>query len=83
MSFSDNCWGNFMFNHQGFWRGYIDKGVMSDGNDCACTCRENIHCIGFSFRDDQQRCYVYEGHFKEKVEDANSKAYFNSGNDYS
>ena len=76
-----------MFSHQGFFYGDIPKGVMSEENDCACTCRKNKDCIAFNFRNDNQKCYVYEdrSNLDDKVDDTNSNAYIatNGGNNYS
>ena len=83
----EECLGAFLFSHQGYFNGYILKGVMSDENECACTCRENKDCIAFSFRNDNQKCYVYEdrSNLDDKVDDTNSNAYIttNGGNNYS
>ena len=77
-----------MFSHQGHFRnGFILKGVMNDENDCACTCRENEDCIAFNFRNDNQKCYVYEdrSNLDDKYDSTTGNAYIkiNGGNNYS
>ena len=42
-----------------FKNGWIDKGEMSSASKCACACDENIDCVAFGFRDDNQKCYFY------------------------
>ena len=42
-----------------FKNGWMDKGEMSSASKCACACDENIDCVAFGFRDDNQKCYFY------------------------
>ena len=71
--------GNFKLVISGgyFKNGYIDKGEMSSASKCACACDENIDCVAFGFRDDNQKCYFYVdvSDLKEQVVDVAANNY--------
>ena len=75
-----------MFSHQGYFGGFISKGVMSDENGCACTCRGSENCTAFNFHEISNDCYVYEdvSNLNEKYDEAFNNAYIkkSSGNNY-
>ena len=60
-----------------FTNGWIDKGKMSSASKCACACDENIDCVAFGFRDDNQKCYFYVdvSDLKEQVVDVAANNY--------
>ena len=84
--FSGQCLGDFVFSHKGYFKGFISKGVKSDENDCACTCREDKKCIAYDFQGTSKNCFVYEdvSNLNEKIDEANTNAYIkdNIGNNY-
>ena len=50
---------------------------MSSAGDCACACNENLDCVAFGFRDDNQKCYFYVdvSDLKEETPDAMANNY--------
>ena len=78
-----DCLGHFTLAISGgyFKFGHIDKGVMSSKSKCACACNENINCVVFGFRDDNLKCYHYEGVsiWNQQTVDANVNNYIKNG----
>ena len=77
--FLSDCLGHFKLAIAGgyFKNGFIDKGKMSSASECACACVENIDCVAFGFRDDNQKCYFYVdvSDLKEQVVDVAANNY--------